>query len=190
MSSGRHVFAVRPDWKALQISPDLWLSHCPKLPIFQLTSKDGRNYWLIGHAVLCDAATSIADAIRHTNSSDVTSWTARWAGHWVLVSDRDVLPDASGSIGTYYREDPRWALDFQQRCDPRQPVCRDYIVTRRSAIPLGAVQHRLGWDWIPTPLTGREGVGKLPLRCAASTLLAAPAMLRRMIGREALRDRP
>jgi hypothetical protein len=170
--------AVRPDWKALQISPDLWLSHCPKLPILHLTSEDGVKYWLIGHAVLCDAAMSVADAFQHTNSSDVTSWTARWAGHWVLVSDRGVLPDASGSISTYYRADPGglWISSSAAILGSLLPG-----LSPAKRIPWG-VQHRVGWDWIPTPLAGREGVGKLlPLRSidprsGAIRLIELPAL--------------
>lgn len=72
---------IRPDWIARRLDTDLWLSHCPRLPV-----TERREGILIGTAVA-------------TDESDVPD---SWAGRWVLIERDSVRLDACGTLGVFH----------------------------------------------------------------------------------------
>ena len=96
---GPAAVRIRPDWVATPIDDGLILSHCPRLAVQRLQSRDDRHFWLIGLAVPADAVVdSLAAAFRARDSSEIETWTGYWAGKWLLISPERCWPDASSSL--------------------------------------------------------------------------------------------
>jgi len=152
---------VWPDWNTLAIADGLVLSVCPKLKVTRLQSRDGVAYCLLGFPVLSDQVASIAELFPTKHSSEIEEWTGYWAGKWALVSDHCIWLDAAGFLRIHYRNvgGRVWLSNSQALLGEHLPDAPDapYIDWQ--------VRHRNGMDWIPPPLTTREGVYKvMPLR--------------------------
>lgn len=148
----------RPDWCVIEISERLFLSHCPKLRVTHLRSRDHRDYWLLGLAVPTDhPVTSIADAFALKDSAEVEAWTGFWAGKWLLVAANGCWQDASGLLALHYRrvEDEIWLSSSTKLLGERLP--NSSVADR---IPWH-IAHEKGIDWIPAPYTTRRGIHKL-----------------------------
>jgi hypothetical protein len=154
--------SVRPDWIAVRISNGLFLSHCPKLLITRLRSRDGVDYVLLGLAVAADEPMkSVASGFHLRTSSDIEPWTGFWAGKWLLVSSECCLQDASGCLGVHYRRigDDIWISNSPALLGSHLPNA-----PQSAKLPWRVI-HNKGIDWIPAPFTTRDGVYKvLPLR--------------------------
>ncbi len=153
---------VRPDWIAVEVAADLVLSHCPKLRVTRLRSRDGRDYYLLGLAVPADQpVASLAEAFRSKDLSEIENWTGFWAGKWLLVSRERCWQDASGCLGVHHR-----TADGALWISSSPALLSDHLPGARPAAHLPwRIAHTKGMDWIPSPFTTREGVGKLlPLR--------------------------
>lgn len=159
---GPHPVGVRPDWVTIRLTDRLVLSHCPKLNVARLRSRDGAEFHLLGLAVLADVAgASVAEVFSSKDSSEIEGWTGFWAGKWALISSSTCWQDASGCLGVYYRHagDDVWISSSPALLSDHLP---DTAPLPR--IPW-RVTHGKGMDWIPAPLTTREGIYKaLPLR--------------------------
>ncbi len=159
---GRLPVQIRPDWLTVRIADGLVLSHCPKLDVRQLQSKDGVPYWLIGLAVRADEPMrSIADGFPLKDSAEIENWTGFWAGRWFLISAERCWQDASGCLGICYRHagDDFWISSSAA-------LLGDHLPRAPSAarLPWRIVDNK-GIDWIPLPFTTRDGIYKLlPLR--------------------------
>ena len=152
---------VRPDWRTIQIADSLVLSHCPKLRIEKLQSKDGVPYWLVGIAIRADGLGSISDGFAARDSAEIESWTGFWAGRWFLVSADRCWQDLTGCLGIFHRrvESGFWISNSSA-------LLGDHLPGAPSAprLPWQMVDNK-GVDWIPLPFSMREGVYKLiPLR--------------------------
>jgi len=163
---GPQFVPVHPDWREFAIGARLVLSADPALNVQRLQSADGVRYWLIGYAVLSDRKEGLSVAFAEVESNAVVDWTATWTGRWVLITPEHCLPDASGSLGIFYRaaQGSVWlssSVAILACCIPGESV--------PSAIPWGAA-HERGMDWIPAPLTTRNGILRLqPFRRIAMT---------------------
>jgi hypothetical protein len=152
---------VRPDWRTIRIAEGLVLSHCPKLRIEQLQSKDGVLHWLIGIAVRADEPSAISDGFPLRDSAEIENWSGLWAGRWLLISAERCWQDASGCFGIYHR---RVGTGFWISNSPA--LLGDHLPGAPSAarLPWHIVDNK-GIDWIPLPFSTREGIYKLlPLR--------------------------
>lgn len=153
---------VRPDWICIQLGQRLVLSHCPKLRVQQLRSRDGIAHHLLGLAVPCDPdETSVAERFRLEDAAGIEPWTGYWAGSWLLISEDRCLQDASGSLGLLYRRagGDVWISSSAALLGQHLPG-----VPPAKRIPW-RVPHNKGTDWIPAPFTTRQEVYKvLPQR--------------------------
>ena len=153
---------VRPDWRTIRIAERLVLSHCPKLRIEQLQSKDGELFWLVGIAVRADDAMSaISDGFPLRDSAEIESWSGFWAGRWCLISAERCWQDQTGCFGIFHR---RVGTGFW--ISNSAALLGDQLPGAPSAarLPWHIVANK-GIDWIPLPFSTREGIYKLlPLR--------------------------
>jgi hypothetical protein len=155
---GPAAVRVRPDWITAEIAAGLILSHCPKLSVMRLRSRDSQQYHLLGLAVPADApVSSIAEGISSRDSAEIENWSGCWAGRWLLVSKDRCSPDASCSLGVNYRhtESGLWIANSVALLGEHLPH-----VAPAPRIPW-RIAHEKGMDWIPAPLTTRKGIYKL-----------------------------
>jgi hypothetical protein len=149
---------LRPDWIAIRVADDLILSHCPKLSVQRLQSLDGTDFWLLGLAVPVDrSGYTIAESFHSRKSSEIEGWTWFWAGRWMLISSRLCWQDASCSLGVNHRK-----VDGSLWLSSSTALLSNHLPNAPSVprIPWN-VKHAKGMDWIPAPLTTREGIYKL-----------------------------
>lgn len=155
---GPSAVRVRPEWECRQLTDRLVLSLCPKLRAAKLRSKDGKDYLLLGLAVLSDVAgSSIEQAFPSRHSSEIEDWTGFWAGKWALISADQCWQDAAGLLGIHHRRTPDgiWLSSSPA-------LLGGYLPNAKPAPRLPwRIAHEKGMDWIPAPLTTREGVFKL-----------------------------
>ncbi len=155
---GPQAVRVRPEWQAFQLADGLVLSLCPKLRASRLRSKDGKEHFLLGLAVLADTpGSSIEQTFASKHSWDIEEWTGFWAGKWALISAERCLQDAAGLLGIYHR---RTGGDLWISSSPA--ILGGYLpgVAPAARLPW-KIAHEKGMDWIPAPLTTRENVFKL-----------------------------
>lgn len=154
---GPQFIAALPDWREYAIGAGRILSADPALNVQQLRSADGVRYWPLGYAVLSDRKERQEAAFAKITSDVVVDWTANWTGRWLLITPEYCVPDASGSLGLFYRtmEESLWlssSVALLAHYIPGQSV--------PASIPWGAT-HERGLDWIPAPLSTRKGILKL-----------------------------
>ena len=149
---------LRPDWIAVRIAGDLFLSHCPKLVVQRLRSRDGVDFWLLGLAVPADQlGHTIAETFESKDSSEIEAWTWFWAGRWLLISRRLCCQDATGSLAVNYRD-----VDGAFWLSSSTALLADHLPNTPTAPRLPwCVEHAKGIDSIPAPFTTREGIFKL-----------------------------
>lgn len=152
----------RPDWRMIRIAAGLVLSHCPKLRIERLQSKDGVPHWLLGIAVRADEPMSaISDGFPLRDSAEIENWSGFWAGRWCLITAERCWQDVTGCFGIYHR---RVGTAFWISSSPA--LLGDHLPGAPSAarLPWHIVDNK-GIDWIPLPFSTREGIYTLlPLR--------------------------
>jgi hypothetical protein len=149
---------VRPDWIVVRIADGLVLSHCPKLAVQRLRSRDGIDFWLLGLAVPADQpGHTIVETFESKDSSEIEAWTWFWAGRWLLVSSRLCCQDATGSLAVNYRD-----VGGAYWLSSSAALLGDHLPNTPMAprIPW-RVEHTKGMDWIPAPFTTREAIFKL-----------------------------
>jgi hypothetical protein len=150
---------IRLDWLAVEMGQDLILSHCPKLRVQALRSKDGIACWLLGLPIPADdATTSIADVFHLRTITEIEDWTGFWAGKWLLVCAQRCWQDASGCLGVHWRRINRdiWISSSPALLGAHLPAAPE------SARLPWRVFHGKGLDWIPAPFTTRADVYKVP----------------------------
>lgn len=159
---GPRAVRLRPDWISIELAPRLILSHCPKLKVTPLQSKDGAQFYVLGLGVLANRpGATIRDAVSGTHSEEIENWTGFWAGRWAVISASACWQDAAGCFGLYYRstQNGLWISNSPALLGDHVPG-----ETQLPRIPW-TIKHGKGMDWIPLPLSTRENVYKLlPLR--------------------------
>src|SRR5262245_38949833 len=75
---------IRPDWTIIELAPGLVLSHCPKLRVASLRSRDNVAFHLLGLAVssLADEPV-LPEAFGRKDASEIEQWTGFWSGRWL-----------------------------------------------------------------------------------------------------------
>ena len=159
---GARPVLVRPDWISIRLAGTLVLSHCPKLRVAPLRSRDDIQYYLLGLAVPADGrVASLAEAFRAKSSEEIEGWTGYWAGSWLMISAERCWQDASGTLGIAYR-----TADGEIWLSSSVVLLSNYLpgVPQAARIPWHVTQG-CGIDWVPMPCTTRAGIYKLlPLR--------------------------
>lgn len=155
---GPSAVRVRPDWTITRIADGLILSHCPRLAVQKLQSRDDRDFWLIGLAVPADEVVeSLAAAFKARDASEIETWTGYWAGKWLLIAADRCWPDASSSLAVNYR-----SVNGRLWLSNSAALLSDHVP---DAPPLPRIPWRVasakGMDWIPAPFTTRDGIRML-----------------------------
>jgi hypothetical protein len=153
---------IRPDWVVIEIAPGLILSHCPKLRVASLRSRDNVAFHLLGLAVssLADEPV-LAEAFGRKDASEIEQWTGFWSGRWLLIGQETCWQDGLSFMGVHYRRvgQELWVSGSTALLGehlPGAPVA--------GRIPW-QIAYNKGVDWIPAPFSAREDVFKLlPLR--------------------------
>ncbi|HET6158234.1 MAG TPA: hypothetical protein VFE34_07825 [Dongiaceae bacterium] len=90
-------------------------------------------------------------------ASEIEEWTGFWAGKWALISAKGCWQDAAGLLGLYHRQ-----AEGQTWISSSPAILGGYLPNVEAAARLPwQIAHEKGMDWIPAPLTTREGVYKL-----------------------------
>jgi hypothetical protein len=151
---GPAFVAVEPDWERHDLAPGLVLSRSPALPIAELRTGDGQNCLLLGLAVSAEA--DLQQASPAQTITDLARISSFWAGKWALISAERCWNDAMGILGLYYRE-----VDGVTWLGSSPAVLGKYLPAPLAPLIPWDVLHRRGMDWIPAPLTSREGIFRL-----------------------------
>jgi len=153
---------IRPDCPAIELAPGLILSHCPKLRVASLRSRDNVAFHLLGLAVssLPDEPV-LAAAFGRKDASGIEQWTGFWSGRWLLIGPENCWQDAMSFMGLHYRRAGQelWLSGSTALLGEHLP-----------GVPVaGRIDWQIGYnkgvDWVPAPFSPREDVFKLlPLR--------------------------
>ena len=153
---------IRPDWAIIAVAPGLVLSHCPKLRVASLRSRDNVAFHLLGLAAssLADEPV-LAEAFGRKDASEIEQWTGFWSGRWLLIGPENCWQDALSFMGLHYRRvgEELWLSGSTALLGEHLP----------GAPVAGRIHWQIaynkGVDWIPAPFSPREDVFKLmPLR--------------------------
>lgn len=73
------------------------------LCVSEIASADGRKTLLLGNAYCTDAAEkSVQEDIRAFSGESILSATRFWTGRWLLVTETELVTDATGLMGAFY----------------------------------------------------------------------------------------
>jgi hypothetical protein len=188
----RRQFVLGPEpmlaaagWLSTEISPSLFLSRCPDLPLAAVTDKRGVPWRLLGMAVQSDPdAPPPLEQLAVNEKSELLDVYGSWAGRWALISDSELHLDACGLIGCYYR-----TIHHGQTTELWASSSPSLIVAipERERIPFGGskIHQGKGMDWYPLPRSRFAGVNKL---LPTQVLSLAAATERRVSPRPPLLD--
>jgi hypothetical protein len=93
-----------PDWQFETVRGVGILSHCPKLPVRKVISRDGREYILIGVAIQTDASRPSPTVELSNPPECVADLTHTWAGRWALIANGTLVTDTAGTLGCLYSD--------------------------------------------------------------------------------------
>lgn len=162
---GPRPVRVAEDWRTLDLSPGLCLSHCPTLPVSTATDVDGVYWCLLGVAIQTDPAGAAPTVELSTaRTQEVPTLYRDWAGRWLLVADQRIHLDACGTLGCFYRVEgtTAWASSsgaLLARIPNGKPLERAAPVVPHHGA--GLPWYRTGMNWVPPPRSRFEGVARL-----------------------------
>lgn len=151
---GNKAMQISEDWQTVKIGEDLYLSHCPSLAVKKSIALNGEAWYLLGIAMQTDKEKlHPLTEIENAPSGDIKELYKSWTGRWVLVSDKEVHIDCSGSLGCFYTiiNGDRWvssSLAILQKIGGLSPRTE-------------TLKYESGIEWYPLPMSRFEGVYKL-----------------------------
>ncbi|MDP9204064.1 MAG: hypothetical protein M3P12_01230 [Gemmatimonadota bacterium] len=188
----RRQFVLGPEpslagagWVSEEISPSLYLSHCPELPLASVTDKRGIPWRLLGTAVQSDPdAPEPLEQLADNEDTELLDVYGSWVGRWLLISDSELHLDACGLLGCFYRtiHDGSTA-ELWASSSPALIAAlpgRERLERRAPRIHWGK-----GMEWYPPPESGVAGVSRL---LPTQILLLAAGADRRVLARPPLVD--
>jgi hypothetical protein len=130
---GPEPVLARDDWRTVEVAAELYLTHCPKLPVRRTAAG----------LVLGIAIPTEPDGVEMS-----------WMGRWVLVRDRALELDVGGLLGCFYRTTPSglWASSSPEILRGLPP---------ELPLPPHRLVHAKDMDWYPPPRSGIDSVLRL-----------------------------
>ncbi|WGF89714.1 hypothetical protein [Marinivivus vitaminiproducens] len=158
----RTAYQAHDDWVRFNLDNGFVLSCCPHLRVAELTSQDGRTFYLLGHAVRTDRLGRSVEGDFHLHPADaIEDWTTCWTGRWVLVGPTSCQPDAGASLGIVHRRTGSGA-DAQSWVSSSTALLAEASAAHGPVQPIAwGVRHAHGMDWVPAPFTGMAGIDRL-----------------------------
>jgi hypothetical protein len=151
---GPEPLKVYPDWQFEKVQGGGILSHCPKLPVQTVVSRDGSEYILIGLAVQTDASRPSPVEELAKSPACAADLTFSWAGRWALVANGTLQTDATGMLGCLYTGNgtgqPKVSSSAALLRTPQTEAFDDRV--------LG---HGVGVEWYVAPFTRYKGIRRL-----------------------------
>src|SRR6056297_960589 len=98
------ILSRQPDQrfdKSIQISADMFISLGYRVPFRELRKSNGDKILLIGRAVEASDSGQ-AQKIEGQVKDDVFLQSQNWAGRWLLVSAKELVPDGAASLACFY----------------------------------------------------------------------------------------
>ncbi len=158
---GPEPVTAAPGWTSTQLSPSLYLSHCPELAVGSVTDRRGARWWLLGIALQSDRdAPSPLEQLAGYEGGDLLDTYRSWAGRWVLIGDSKLHLDACGVLGCFYRAIHRdraselWASSSPALISALPG--RERVERRAPGLRWGK-----GMEWYPPPRSGFPGINRL-----------------------------
>src|SRR5439155_8352204 len=188
----RRQFVLGPEpslaaagWVSEEITPSLYLSHCPDLPLASVTDKRGIPWRLLGTAVQSDPdAPAPLQQLGDNEASELLGVYGSWVGRWVLISDAELHLDACGLLGCFYR-----TIHQGSKAELWASSSPALIAALPGREPIERRAPRLHWgkkmDWYPPPKSGFAGVSRL---LPTQILLLAVGAEQRVLARPPLVD--
>ena len=145
---------MHPDWQFESVQGGGVLSHCPKLPVRKVVSRDGSESILIGVALQTDASRPSPIEELNNPPACVADLTDSWAGRWALIANGILQTDAAGMLGCVYSDagasQPWVSSSTALLRTPRTQIFDDRVL-----------QHGVGMEWYIAPLTRYMGIRRL-----------------------------
>lgn len=154
---GHDTCSLVADWNHVRFG-ELWLSHCPTLPVDDLEDGDGRRWAILGRAVETRAdRPAPRDQLAAARTADVPMLTVGWSGRWVLVNADELHLDATGLLGCFTTRDARgrpWASS--------SPVLAARLSSEREPEPHPwPLRYEDPVSWVIPPRSRYNGVRRL-----------------------------
>lgn len=183
---GPEPLTLADDWEVHQLSPSVWLSHCPDARVEIRQSPQGR-WALIGLAVqTVPGAPDPIVELERARTRTIASHYHSWAGRWLLIGGDEIHPDATALLGCHWLRLPSgavWASSSPAAfgdlpgCGP--PVGHD-------------LHYERGLSWIAPPYGHLVGLRRLLpsgiLELGSGTVRPRPLLPDGPIGRQPLSD--
>ncbi len=123
-----------------------------KLNISKCETADGRKVWLLGNAFCTDVqGKSVQDDITAFSGDDIASATSLWTGRWTLITETELITDASGLMGAFYGEKgENWVVSSSPA-----------LIADVMGVTVGGTVKSCGLSWQILPYSVVNGAKKL-----------------------------
>ena len=139
--------AEAEDWIVHPLSPGVYLSYDPELPVHH-----GQDCLLLGVAFETDPDRPAIGEQLLAGAGSLR--TGSWTGRWILIRGDMLELDATGTLGCLTRmvDGALWASSSPELLRTRAPALDP---------PADLLTHEKGMDWYPAPGSGIPGIRRL-----------------------------
>ncbi|MEW9920342.1 hypothetical protein AB2B41_12055 [Marimonas sp. MJW-29] len=148
--SSDFLISQQPDQRfetSIHLSANIYISIGKNVPFRELRNINGERSILIGHAVVASDSGE-PKRIGEIVKPDILAHSQNWAGRWLLISPKMIIPDGVASLSCFYPINKNGVIGASHP----SLACPTSKLIDEAAVATGAV--------IP-PGTGYEGVKKL-----------------------------
>ena len=166
------------NWQHVEIGGRT-VSYCPDLEAHAATDAEGCPWLLLGPVVSTakEYATPAAQ-ISATRTKAVPAASADWAGRFVLIGERELIPDATALLGVFVGADDDGRPVVSSSPALIRTVGRE---TPRRIADERTLSHGKGFSWLPPPSSRYTDVKRLlasqRLSLADGTVAARPLLV-------------
>jgi hypothetical protein len=137
-----------PDWVAIQLGQDLWLSHCPSLNVHQGTNSLGEQVFILGTPVECSTGHP-EDRIPEVTKENYRSLTDTWTNRWCLIVGDSICTDPGSLQALFYKPEPGanpFVSSSVRLLANYYPGCEESV---RGVSYGPATPHKSAWQLLP-----------------------------------------
>jgi len=145
---------MHEDWKVVKLSQELFLTHCPNLPLVEAKDQDNKEWFLLGVAIQTEIdKKNPATEIENSTTEQVKKIYKSWAGRWLLIGNEEIHLDCCGLLGCFYTT-----------ISGEKIVSSSLSILNELGSPSDAIVE-LKWksavEWCPLPYTRFRQIRKL-----------------------------